>query len=122
MALRLSIHLGFVTNSSSMIHHFPPEVLQDPDVRQFLEVFQIAGGFVGRDMGNRSQCGTVAIDPEQKALLRQRMGDSDLLAGPDTSVVVVYGDEYRSLANSLAQLMRLAAEKLGLPYSKREFN
>lgn len=116
MALRLSINLGFVTNSSSMVHHFPREVLNDPNVAAFIQAFQVEGGFVGDDLWHRGQCSTMAMTPEQKQEVREKLASVDFshpAIRDDDSVVVIYGDEYQSLASSLAGLMRQAAEKLG---------
>lgn len=128
MALRLGMNLGFVTNSSSVVHSFPVAVLQDPNVQAFLKAFEIHGGFVGTDLWHRSQCGTFAVTKEQKEEVNQ-MFNAINVAGeepfytsiPQVStnnddVVLIYGDEYQSMASSLSHLMSQAAQKMGIPF------
>jgi hypothetical protein len=123
MALRLGINLGFVTNSSSVIHHFPVEILQDPTVKAFIESYEISKGFVGSDLWHRGQCGTFAVTQEQKKDAQRQLNslsdDYSNIPGISTeadSVVVIYGDEYRSIASSLSYLMQQAAQKMGLKH------
>lgn len=127
MALRLSINIGFVTNSSSVVHHFPKELLNDPTVKAFIEAFELSRGFVGEDLWHRGACGTFAVTKEQKAEVQAKLQsinegrDADDytvnvpgIAMDDDSVVLIYGDEYSSIASSLSGLMMEAAKKLGM--------
>lgn len=127
MALRLGINLGFVTNSSSVVHHFPAEVLNDPVVRLFLDKFEIGGGFIGSDLWHRGACSTVAMTKEQKREVQRKLqainegqeSDGYMARVPainteDDSIVVIFGDEYTSLASALSRLMSEAAKQLGL--------
>ena len=126
MALRLGINLGFVTNSSSVVYHFPVAVLQDPTVQAFLNAFEISGGFVGADLWHRGACGTFAVTREQKEECQRKFasindGTDDPVYGSipgvpmgDDSVTVIYGDEYQSLASSLVGLLQQAAKKMGI--------
>jgi hypothetical protein len=128
MALRLGINIGFVTNSSSVVHHFPAEVLNDPTVKMFLEKFEISGGFVGSDLWHRGHCATFAVTKDQKKQVQQNLqsindgreeegGYQTSVPGistEDDSVVVIYGDEYTSMASTLSHLLSEAAKRLGL--------
>jgi hypothetical protein len=127
MALRLGMNLGFVTNSSSVVHSFPVAVLNDPGVQAFLKAFEIHGGFVGMDLWHRAHCGTFAVTKDQKEEVNQQFAqmyegeDAPYTGGRvpsvptgDDQVSVIYGDEYQSMASSLSHLMAQAAEKLGI--------
>jgi hypothetical protein len=127
MTLRLGMNLGFVTNSSSVVHSFPVAVLQDPNVQAFLKAFEISGGFVGQDLWHRSQCGTFAVTKEQKEEVNQMFNsiNSDgeevysripQVTTDDSHVVIIYGDEYQSMASSLSHLMAQVCEKMGIPH------
>lgn len=110
--MRLSMTIGFITNSSSAIHHFPREVLDHPRVKGFLEAFEITGGFIGEDLWSRSHCTTVAITKEQKEEVQRRLNASEYteyarapaVDVDSDEIVVIYGDEYQSIASSLADL------------------
>ena len=112
--MRLSINLGFVTNSSSAIHHFPAELLEHPEVKKFLQVFEVSG-FVG-DLWNRSACGTIALTKEQKQVAQTRFNNDNTdvphIDVDSTDFVVIYGDEYESLAHTFALLCSDAMAKL----------
>lgn len=134
MALRLGINIGFVTNSSSVVYHFPTEVLQDPTVQAFLNAFEISGGFVGAEMWNRGSCASFAVTREQKEELNSKFNSindgeessySNLPQAPleDDTVTLVYGDEYMSMASSLAHLLQEAAERMGIKnVGRRDYN
>ena len=119
MPLRIGINLGFVTNSSSVIHHFPVQLLQHPDVKAFIEAFEISKGFVGSDLWHRGMCATFAVTKEQKEAVRQQLTESEYgrnveVSIDDDSVVLIYGDEYRSIASSLVHLMGATAQKMNI--------
>lgn len=127
MRMRISVNIGFVTNSSSCVHHFPGELLQHPKIKAFMEAFEIAGGFIGPELWHRSHCTTVAITKEQKAEVQHKLTNNEYDArGPainvDTDeVVIIYGDEYSSIATALCDLMyeALVEKKGGDPWSHR---
>lgn len=108
--MRLSATLGFITNSSSAIHHFPREVLDHPTVQHFLKTFEIEGGFVSDNLWHRGECTTVAITQEQKAEVRRQLVENEYDARAPAidvesdEVVVIYGDEYTSIASQFADL------------------
>lgn len=126
----LSGTLGFITNSSSVIHFFPPEVLNHPDVQAVLRTFGVQGGFVGDELWNRSLCSSVLITDEQKELAYEMLAESDYSSPPcdketlmQPGVVVIYGDEYQGLARSLCNVMQNLAEELKIPcYGGLDYN
>lgn len=118
---RLSMNIGFVTNSSFAVHHFPREVLEDPAVKAFVEAYEISQGFVGEALTYRSRCGTVAMTKEQKQQVYDEFHrkEHDFFVPPhvDTesdNILVIYGDEHMSMARELSHLMDEAAKKMGL--------
>lgn len=116
MALRVSMNVGFVTNSSSVVYHFPAEVLQDPKVKAMIEAYELGDGYVGPDMWHRGQCETIALTKDKKkeaqAALHGHGYDFEVrvpsVNAEDDSVLIIYGDEYPCLAMQLADLMKQA--------------
>lgn len=119
MPKMIGVNIGFVTNSSSVVYHFPAEVLSHPDVKAFIEALEIRDGFVGEDLWNRGLCETFAVTKEQKAKVARELQDSEYCRGPainvdSNEVVVIYGDEYPGLAMTLASLLQEAVKAAGL--------
>ena len=116
MVMKLSINSGFITNSSSVVHGFDKELLEDPDVAAFMAKYEIQGGYVN-DVWYRS-CDSIAVTPEQKQNLIEQFASSDYspraipVKPDDNQIVVVYGDEYDSLASQLCGLLSSAAKRL----------
>lgn len=107
----ISVNTGFVTNSSSVVHHFPRELLEHPRVKAFIEKFGIEGGYVGDDLWDRSRCDSFLVSSAQKELANRTILQGDewerkvpVNTDPDL-VVVIYGDEYRSLASDLCEVL-----------------
>lgn len=104
---KITVNIGFITNSSSVVHHFPKEVLEHPKVKSFIETYGIQNGFVGKDMWRRDECTTLAVTKEQKKDVRNQMDyGSDYCNGPSIDVdsddiVLVYGDEYSTIVQAL---------------------
>jgi len=134
MPYQVSATIGFVTNSSSAIMLFPPELLKHPEVKAFLEAFEIGEGFVGADLWHRGRCGTIAISPAQKRLAKTQLKpdvvDEDTYTDsrvPDfdpesDEVLVIFGDEYNTAASEIGRFLRRVAEEAGIPYSSNEYN
>jgi hypothetical protein len=129
MPLLLSINTSFITNSSSAVHHFPRELLNDPSIRAFIAAFELDGGVIGSDMWSRDLCTTVAMTPEQKQeVLSKLVTGSEYCSPPsiqtdDDTILIIYGDEHTSVASSLARLMESVAEKLGIKLQgSQEYN
>ena len=119
---RISMNVGFVTNSSSMIYSFPKELLDLLEVRAVLEAFEIQNGFVGHDLWSRSACETLAITKEQKDQARSDLnrmpdeyGSPPSIDDSEDRVVIIYGDEYSGIAIMLIQLIKNACDAAGLP-------
>lgn len=130
---RITMNIGFITNSSSCIHHFDARVLEDPEVRQFIETFGLKDGFIGAHMWDRASCSTFAVTPEQRRELRHRLRTTSYMDpgenyyGPDLDpndgrVTVVFGDEYQGPAMILNRLLVQAAERMGLSWHGEDFN
>jgi len=129
---RLSGVLGFITNSSSAIYHFPGQLLEHPTIKKFMEIYEIQNGYIGRDLWNRGDCETLATTPAQKEEVAQRFQrDAEQFSfdvpSPGVNVnsdevLLIYGDEYSGITSILCELMRNAAQELGLTYSSGEYN
>lgn len=130
MAKRLIINMGFITNSSSAIHWFPKELLEDPEVRAFMDAYGIGGGYVGNDLWYRSACETIALTKDQKQATKDQLGSSDydsrmgsaVNPDDDSQFVIIYGDEYTCVTSELAHLLCRVADKKGLSHSQDEYN
>jgi len=106
MSKRVSINIGFITNSSSVVHHFPRRLLETPKIAAFLKTFEVEGGFVGPALWSRSHCTTVAITTEQKSQVHQSLlGSRPEVRVDSDELVVIYGDEYSSIATYLCDLL-----------------
>jgi len=122
LKMMLGINIGFITNSSSVVYHFPRALLEHEDIKAFLTAFDLHGGFVGSDLWHRGECASIAMTKEQKLEVNDKLngsGASEYCSAPginteDDSVVIIYGDEYTSIASSLASLLKDTAQKLGL--------
>jgi len=130
MPLMIGINIGFVTNSSSVVYHFPRSLLQEPSIKAFLDAFDLHQGFVGSDLWHRNECATIAMTKEQKQETKKQLHHSDYgeysrlpsIDTEDDSVVLVYGDEYESVASMLARLLSDTAEKFGITVSRNDYN
>lgn len=125
MRMRLSMNIGFVTNSSFAVHHFPRALLEHPSVKGFIEAYEISQGFIGEDMWSRNACGTVAMTKEQKQRVVEAFGPTNAPPHIDTEsddVLIIYGDEHQSVARGLSALMREAAEEMGLDSFRGEYH
>lgn len=109
--MKISMNMGFVTNSSSVVHHFPKEVLKDPRVQAFLEAFEVQDGFVGVNLWRRSECTTIALTKDQKRKVQDELNNNECesrglsINAESDEIVIIYGDEYSSIASSLVHLM-----------------
>jgi hypothetical protein len=126
----IGINIGFVTNSSSVVYHFPRSLLQEPSIKAFLDAFDLHQGFVGSDLWHRGECATIAMTKEQKQEAQKQLRHSDYgeysrtpgINTEDDSVVLIYGDEYESVASILANLLKGAAEKFGITVHSDDYN
>jgi hypothetical protein len=130
MAYQIGANVGFVTNSSSMVYHFPKTLLEHPAVKAFLTAFEIEDGFVGDNLWSRNACGTLAITRETKQAAIQNLESNGYedFNGPGISMdenefVVIYGDEHADIAYVLAKFLQDLAEKeFGLRIGGHEYN
>lgn len=113
----VTVNMGFVTNSSSCVHHFDRRVLDDPNVRAFMEAYNIQGGYVGSNLWNRSQCSSFIVTDAQRVEAQEDIAQVDFsppsltVHGQDT-VAVIYGDEYSDITSELCNLLRETCVKL----------
>lgn len=120
MQMRLVVNVGFITNSSSVIHWFPKEVLQDPDVQAFLNAYGMSSGTVGSDLWHRGACGSFLVTPDQYADAEGQLSGSEYCTAPSigpndgSAVAVIYGDEYQTVFSELSGVLSRAAEKMKL--------
>jgi hypothetical protein len=118
---QLGINIGFITNSSSVVFHFPKELLSDPGIAAFLRAFEVQDGYVGRDLWDRGDCGTLAISRDQKKLASAMLLELEYGNPPgidvtdDSTFVLIYGDEHRDITAVLHDMLRDLMEKQGLP-------
>jgi len=127
---RLVINVGFITNSSSAIHWFPKEVLENPDVKAFMEAYGLSRGHVGDDLWYRSNCDTIALTKEQKLDVSAQLSNSEYGGSigasvdpvDDSTFVVIYGDEYQSVTSELAHMLCRVCDEKGLSHGQSEFN
>lgn len=129
MAKRLIINMGFITNSSSAIHWFPKEMLEEPEVKTFMEAYGLREGYVGGNLWNRGDCESILITPEQKRQAREELNNTDYSSGTgdqigtdDNQFVVIYGDEYESVTSELAHLLSEIANRKHLAHSSTDYN
>ncbi len=131
MPYQIGANVGFVTNSSSMVYHFPKTLLEHEGVKAMMAAFEFTDGFVGSDMWSRNRCGSVAIHREDKLAIQaglQEMNEEDTNPGPtisvddDTTFVVVFGDEHTDLAHVFARMLQEIAKDLGIVVSGNDYN
>lgn len=132
MAKRLTINVGFITNSSSAVHWFPKELLEEPEVKTFMDAYGLNEGYVGTEMWGRSTCETVALTKAQKQEVKNKLGAEPEYGGAsivdridpdsDKDFVVIYGDEHCSVTSELSRLLSDAASKRGLVCPCDDYN
>jgi len=116
---KVTINIGFITNSSSVVHWFPRELLEDSEVKAFLSSYEIEDGYVGSNLWNRGECGSFITSREQRLGMNAKMRfDSDIygpMSDPESDdLVVIYGDEYKNLSSILCTILDEACVRLGL--------
>jgi hypothetical protein len=122
---RLTINIGFITNSSSVVHWLPKEILQDEEVKAFLDAYGLAGGTVGDDLWRRDTCSSFIVTPEQAEAANEQLRSSEYSAPvevPVDAVTVIYGDEYSTVFAELSHVLEAAASRLGLVGGSFEYN
>jgi hypothetical protein len=127
MEYEISMGMGHVTNSSSCIHFIPPEVMAHPDIQSFLTKYNIQG-FVGTPW-YRSECTSILLTEEQKKAFadeynrnRDGYGSPLDLASNKDHAIVVYGDEFQTIARVFSRLCDKVAEALGASIQTTDYN
>ena len=99
----LQINTGFITNSSSQVCFFDRKLLDDPEIKAFLEAFSVSGGYIGPNLWHRGNCGSVLITQEQKEKARKELEELEegffssyapSVDGGEDTITIIYGDEY----------------------------
>lgn len=125
---RVTINIGFITNSSSVVFWIPKQVLEDPDVAAFISKYELQDGYISDDLWSRSTCGSFAVTQEQRQQIKQELTGSAygikeaVFDVGEDNVVAVYGDEYDNVSSELAFLLRSAAARMGLPTHRSDYN
>jgi len=133
MAMRLTVNIGFITNSSFAVYHFPRELLENPKVKAFFDTYELHCGFVGYDVTCRNTAGTIAMTAEQRQEVCDQFqaGDEEYadygscypkIDPNDEDILIIFGDEYDDTASNLAYLMREVADELGIDYGKGDYH
>ncbi len=128
MPTLIGINVGFITNSSSVVYHFPVALLKDPRITSFLQAYEIGDGFIGDDLWARNRCGTLAVTREQKMETGRRLSHPDYGASAtvdiddENSFVVVIGDEHNDIAAILARMLTSISEEQGVHIIGHDYN
>ena len=123
MPKKLFINVGFITNSSSVVHYYPKAILEDPEVRAFMEAYSIQDGYVGEDLWHREYCESLLLTKEQKLKEKAKFAEGTYEGTPyrhppvdpeNDEVVLIYGDEYQCITSELCDVLGRACKRLGL--------
>jgi hypothetical protein len=117
--MRITINIGFITNSSSVVHYYPKEILEDPEVKFFLTTYGIEGGYASDDVLYRSSCDSMLLTDQQKTHADIQLREAEThytVSAKDhaNEVILIYGDEYTSITSELATLLNKVARRLGM--------
>jgi hypothetical protein len=126
---RVTINIGFITNSSSVVYWIPRQVLEDAQVAAFISKYELQDGYIGDELWSRGSCGSFAVTREQRERINRELTDTEyrnskepVFNVDEDNVVAVYGDEYSDISMELAHLLRNAAERMGLPVGRIDYN
>jgi len=120
MPKRISVNVGFITNSSSCIFYFPKEVLEDETVKDFMQKYELSTGWVGYDLWARSSCDSFLVTREQKEEALSQLVDeyysyehlNGVIDPESEGVYIIYGDEYEDTVHFLSRILGSALRKL----------
>lgn len=119
MPRRITVNVGFITNSSSCVYYFPKEVLSDPMVKAFLKAYELEDGYLGSNLQCRDTCASLIVTKAQKGKAKAELtyeGESTEASqaiDPDSDgVYVFYGDEYTDTTQILCRIMSEALARL----------
>ena len=128
---RLTVNIGFITNSSSVIHWFDGAILKDPEVQAFIDAYELSAGSIGENLWNRARCGSLLTTEDQFAQVREDLADeigsnnivqNGGVATRNGGVAIIYGDEYATIFSELAHVMSEAAERLNISNWSNSYN
>lgn len=125
MTIRVTVNIGFITNSSSCINCFPNELLEHEDVKAFIEKYDIAGGYTGGELMMRSEAEGFLLNEKDKRhaaeVLAEYHYDVPEITDED-KFTVIYSDEYDSLSMAFCSLLSATARKLGMNVYSYDYN
>lgn len=125
-----SFNFGFVTNSSSVIHYFDKKVFDDPEVKAFMEKYELKD-ILPADVWCRSTCHCLiteedTFDKVNEDLIRSYSDDDyyrNYLEGYDPNkAIIIYGDEYDSIYHDLSNIIGDACKRLNLASHTTDYN
>jgi len=106
--------------------------LEDPEIKAFLEAFELEGGWLGGDLWSRSGNHSFIVTREQRLEARKRLmpedeeddwwGNPPNINPDNDDVIVIYGDDYQTTANTLAHMLRDVCDRLNLRYDSHEMH
>ena len=97
MKKTLRINTGFITNSSSVVHHFPQELWEHPEVQALAKTYGLdTEGYIGKDLWNRARCESVAITQEEAICRKVKL--SGKLDGSSHHCLPVESKDYEGFA------------------------
>lgn len=125
MSQRITVNIGFITNSSSCVYYFPKRVLEDPEVQAFIEAHDLENGYVGSSLWNRGGCSSFLVTKAQKQEAKRELWSYDGPAAEeptgsisstidpdDDGAYVIYGDEYRDTTHLLCEILSKAYARI----------
>ena len=121
----VSITEGFITNSSSVVHHVPKSIAEHPKVKAFIEKMELDKGYVPRQVWDRRNCDGVIVNEEQVKRVNDDhgwdCGSINVEIKADDAMVVIYGDEYESAAHTISRIVREVAYELGIDSGEKDY-
>lgn len=124
--LKITVNIGFITNSSSVVFHFPKELLEFPKVKTFMEKYGIIDGFVGYDLWSRQSCSSLLVNQQQFQEANVQFQDAEYKiyapAIDDTKAAIIYGDEYETITSELAKIIEECAKENNISVSSSSYN
>jgi len=125
---RLSVNIGHITNSSSVVYSFPREVLEDEAVKAILTAYEVPADSIGDNMWYRSECNSFVSTVEGWHEIDEDFRSIEYTSpqyGQPGDVLIIYGDEYMEVKPWLQILLKYliaACDNKGLSYSDFDYN
>lgn len=127
----LSVNVGHITNSSSVVYSFPKEILENKEIQAILEAYSIPDNMIGSNPWDRGDCHSFVSTEEGWEILHDKFTADSFYEnfipdhGGPGDVVFVYGDEYVEKIPWLMIVLDIfinMAEKESIPYSQGDYN